>query len=53
MSAGANGLNIAAVTVATRTGASAAITSLDTAISAVSSQRSNLGAVQNRLETYH
>ena len=47
---GASALGISAITISSRTGASAAITSLDTAINTVSVQRSNLGAVQNRLE---
>lgn len=44
------GLSINAVTVATQTGASAAMTSVKTAINTVSTTRSNLGAIQNRLE---
>ncbi|WP_290428980.1 flagellin [Paenibacillus andongensis] len=43
-------LGIAGIDVSTQAGASAAITNLDTALSAVSTQRANLGAVQNRLE---
>ncbi|WP_010302153.1 flagellin Hag [Kurthia senegalensis] len=39
-----------ASTVATQTDAEAAITAFDTAIQTVSTNRSNLGAVQNRLE---
>jgi flagellin len=46
----ATALTIGALNVSTQTGADAAILSLDTAIAAVSSQRANLGAVQNRLE---
>lgn len=42
--------NLAAADISTRTGASAAITSTQNAINAVSTQRANLGAIQNRLE---
>ena len=43
-------LGIAGVDVSTQAGAANALTSLDTAIKSVSSERSKLGAVQNRLE---
>ncbi len=43
-------LGIAGVDISTTAGASASITSLDKAISSVSSERAKLGAVQNRLE---
>ena len=43
-------LGITGVNVSTQTGASSALTALDAAIKKVSSERSNLGAVQNRLE---
>ena len=43
-------LGISGVDVSTQTGASSALTALDAAIKKVSSERSNLGAVQNRLE---
>ncbi|MBP2001774.1 flagellin [Paenibacillus shirakamiensis] len=43
-------LGIAGVDISTTAGASGAITSLDKAISSVSSERAKLGAVQNRLE---
>ena len=46
----ASALGIGAVTVSTQTGANAAITKIDDAIKAVSTQRSKLGAIQNRLE---
>jgi flagellin len=47
----ATGLGLTAgVTVATQSGANAAITTLDAAIKKVSGERSSLGAVQNRLE---
>ena len=48
LAAGAPGT--AEVKVDSQAAANAAITSIDNAISAVSSQRANLGAVQNRLE---
>ena len=38
------------IDITTRTAASAAITTVDTAINAVSTQRASLGAVQNRLD---
>lgn len=43
-------LGIAGLDVSTQGGASSALTSLDTAIKNVSSERGKLGAVQNRLE---
>ena len=43
-------LGISGVDISTQTGAASALTKLDTAIKSVSSERSNLGAVQNRLE---
>lgn len=48
MSAGTLGVD--AVSIADQAGADAAITTIDTAIETVSSERSKLGAVQNRLE---
>lgn len=42
-------LNLSSVTVSSKSAAQSAIDSIDTAIDAVNSQRSNLGAVQNRL----
>jgi flagellin len=42
---------IAAIDISTGTGASAAITALDSAISTVSTTRGNLGALQNRFES--
>lgn len=50
-SAAVGGLNVAGVTVASRTGAAAALTSVDAAIDTVSTERANLGAFQNRLES--
>ncbi|MDN4606795.1 flagellin [Sporosarcina highlanderae] len=46
----ATALSINSISVTSAGGASAAITSINNAIKAVSVQRSNLGAVQNRLE---
>lgn len=43
-------LTISTIDVSTATGAQAAMTSVQTAIDAVSTQRANLGAYQNRLE---
>lgn len=43
-------LNVTSVNVSTQAGASVALSTLDKAITAVSSERSKLGAVQNRLE---
>ncbi|MBT2643574.1 flagellin [Bacillus sp. ISL-41] len=45
-----SGLNVADIDIATREGADNAIKSLDDAIKSVSTERANLGAVQNRLE---
>ena len=47
---GATGLKINDISVTTVTGSTAAITSINAAINQVSEFRSNLGAVQNRLE---
>ncbi|MBC7230053.1 MAG: flagellin [Actinobacteria bacterium] len=46
----ASGLGINSVNVSTASGAEEAIEVLDTAITTVSTQRSSLGAIQNRLE---
>ncbi|PKM75450.1 MAG: hypothetical protein CVU92_01235 [Firmicutes bacterium HGW-Firmicutes-17] len=43
-------LGVSALDLTTQTGAEAAITTIDTAISTVSSERAKLGAYQNRLE---
>lgn len=43
-------LGVSGVDVSTQTGANAAITTIQTAIDTVSSERSKLGAIQNRLE---
>lgn len=45
-----SGLNIADVDISTRDGASNSLKSLDEAIKSVSTQRANLGAIQNRLD---
>jgi flagellin len=45
-----SGLNVNAVDLSTKAGANTAITSIDAAITAVSSARANLGALQNRFE---
>jgi flagellin len=47
---GISGLNIADLSVSTASSASTAIGSISSAIAAVSKQRSDLGAIQNRLE---
>mgnify|MGYP004597821509 CR=1 FL=1 len=49
-SLGATGLSIASVTTSTQTGAQTAITSIKKAITTLNEKRSDLGAVQNRLE---
>ncbi|MER2492611.1 flagellin [Catenovulum sediminis] len=48
---GASGLGVGTLTVATAQGASAALTSIDAAISAVGSARADLGALQNRFQS--
>ncbi|MFC4699942.1 flagellin [Glaciecola siphonariae] len=48
---GASGLGVGSVSVSTVTGASGAIATLDTAISAVGAARADLGAVSNRFES--
>lgn len=48
---GASGLGIGAITVSTVVGASGALTTLDTAISAVGAARADLGALTNRFES--
>ena len=49
LTAGATGLGVSALSVATAGGASAALATLDTAIDKVAGERANLGAQQNRL----
>ncbi|WP_026375640.1 flagellin [Aestuariibacter salexigens] len=48
---GASGLSVGTVDVSTAGGASAALATLDTAISAVGAQRAELGALQNRFQS--
>ena len=47
---GANNLGVDALTIDNNTNANAAIVAIDAALSSVSTQRSKLGAIQNRLE---
>lgn len=47
----ATALGVNALDLSTASGASGALSTLDTAINTVATQRANLGAVQNRLET--
>lgn len=44
------GLGIGAIDISTQAGANTALTTLDTAINLVSSERAKMGAIQNRLE---
>ncbi len=46
----ATALGVNAVSVATQAGAQGAITTIDTALTSVTTQRAKLGAIQNRLE---
>jgi flagellin len=46
---GASGLNVASIDLSTKTGATAALASIDSALAAVSSNRATLGANGNRL----
>jgi flagellin len=46
----ASSLSVSGVDISSQTGANAAISAIDAAISQVSSQRADLGAIQNRLE---
>ena len=48
---GASGLSIGSLTVATTAGASAALTSIDAAISTIGGARADLGALQNRFQS--
>ncbi|WJG10563.1 flagellin [Aliiglaciecola sp. LCG003] len=48
---GSSGLSIGTLTVASITGASAALTAIDTAISTVGAVRADLGALQNRFQS--
>lgn len=48
---GSSGLSIGSLTVATVAGASAALASIDTAISTIGAARADLGALQNRFQS--
>ncbi len=48
---GASGLGVGSVDISTVGGASAALTSIDTAISSIGAQRAELGALQNRFQS--
>ncbi len=47
---GTSGLNLASLSIATLAGASAALTSIDSAITVIDSKRADLGAIQNRFQ---
>lgn len=51
MTAGSAGLNVSSVSISTASGAEAALSAIDNALSSVNSFRSDLGAVQNRFES--
>jgi flagellin len=48
---GTSGLNLATISIATLTGASAALTKIDSAINAIDAKRADLGAIQNRFQS--
>ncbi|XOV79337.1 MAG: flagellin [Aestuariibacter sp.] len=48
---GASGLGVGTVDISSASGASAALTAIDTAISAIGAQRASLGALQNRFQS--
>ncbi|MBE1302216.1 MAG: flagellin FliC [Alteromonadaceae bacterium] len=48
---GASGLGVSTVDITTSSGASAALTSIDSAISSIGAQRAELGALQNRFQS--
>lgn len=48
---GASGLSIGTVDISTASGASSALTAIDTAISTIGAQRASLGALQNRFQS--
>ncbi|MFC3648746.1 flagellin N-terminal helical domain-containing protein, partial [Planctobacterium marinum] len=48
---GASGLGVGTVDISTATGASGALTAIDTAISSIGAQRAELGALQNRFQS--
>ncbi len=47
---GTSGLNLSNLSIATLAGASAALTSIDSAITVIDSKRADLGAIQNRFQ---
>ena len=48
---GTSGLNLANISIATLTGASTALTAIDSAINAIDAKRADLGAIQNRFQS--
>ncbi|WP_430456166.1 flagellin [Rheinheimera sp.] len=48
---GTSGLNLATISIATLTGASTALTAIDSAINAIDAKRADLGAIQNRFQS--
>ncbi|AWB67801.1 flagellin FliC [Saccharobesus litoralis] len=48
---GASGLGVSTVDISTASGASSALTAIDTAISSIGTQRAELGALQNRFQS--
>jgi len=48
---GTSGLNLATISIATLTGASSALTKIDSAINAIDAKRADLGAIQNRFQS--
>lgn len=48
---GASGLGVSTVDISTTSGASSALTAIDTAISSIGAQRAELGALQNRFQS--
>ena len=48
---GASGLGVGTVDISTATGASGALTAIDTAISTIGAKRASLGALQNRFQS--
>ncbi|MFC0050206.1 flagellin N-terminal helical domain-containing protein [Rheinheimera tilapiae] len=48
---GTSGLKLATISIATLTGASSALTKIDSAINAIDAKRADLGAIQNRFQS--
>jgi len=48
---GTSGLKLATISIATLTGASTALTAIDSAINAIDAKRADLGAIQNRFQS--